>query len=185
MTMAWCLQRRRVALLAGILLAAATTGAAADNFPNNTVRIISMHPAGSVTDVLARPLAQRLTTSLKVPVIVENRTRANGIIATSYVAKTAADGYTVLITSGSHIAYEHIGKRLPHDLIADFTPIIHLNNSYALAVITNLPANNVQELIELAKKKELCYAINRVGNVTHIAGLLFEQMAGIKKMVPV
>ena len=182
--MARYLQRHRIPMLAGVILIAATTGAAANDFPNNTIRIISMHPAGSVTDVLARPLAQRLTASLKVPVIVENRPGANGIIATGYVAKTPADGYTLLITSGSHIANAHIGKPLRYDPIADFAPIIQLSNSYGLALITNLPANNVQELIQLAKKKELTYAINGVGNVTHIAGLLFERMAGVK-MVPV
>ncbi len=182
--MARYLQRHRIPMLAGVILIAAATGAAANDFPNNTIRIISMHPAGSVTDVLARPLAQRLTASLKVPVIVENRPGANGIIATGYVAKTPADGYTLLITSGSHIANAHIGKPLPYDPIADFAPIIQLSNSYGLALITNLPANNVQELIQLAKKKELTYAINGVGNVTHIAGLLFERMAGVK-MVPV
>ena len=177
--------RHRILLLAGVILTAAATGAGAQDYPSNTIRIVSMHPAGSVTDVLARPLAQRLTASLKVPVIVENRPGANGIIATSYVAKTPADGYTLLITSGSHIANAHIGKPLPYDPIADFAPIIQLSNSYGLALITNLPANNVQELVQLAKKKELTYAINGVGNVTHVAGLLFERMAGIKKMVAV
>jgi tripartite-type tricarboxylate transporter receptor subunit TctC len=177
--------RHCIPVLAAIILIAVGKAAVAQDYPNNTIRIISMHPAGSVTDVLARPLAQRLTTSLKVPFIVENRPGANGIIATSYVAKAPADGYTLLITSGSHIANAYIGNPLPYDPIADFAPTIQLSNSYGLALITNLPANNVQELIELAKKKELTYAINGVGNVTHIAGLLFERMSGIKRMVPV
>src|SRR5262245_35624323 len=74
----------------------------AQSYPDGTIKIVSMHPPGSVTDVLARPLAQSLTASLGQPVIVENRPGANGVIATGMVAKTPPDAYTLLITSGSH-----------------------------------------------------------------------------------
>jgi tripartite-type tricarboxylate transporter receptor subunit TctC len=158
--------------------------AAAQGYPGGTIRIISMHPPGSVTDVLARPLAQRMNASLGHPVIVENRPGANGILATSVVAKATPDAYTLLITSGSHIANAHVGKPLPYDPINDFVPITQLSASYGLALITNLPVNSVKELVALAKTRPLTYATNGVGNVTHVAGLLLEQKDGIK-MIPV
>jgi tripartite-type tricarboxylate transporter receptor subunit TctC len=170
------------AAFAAVVLAA--TGASAENYPDRAIRIISMHPAGSVTDVLARPLARKLNASLGQPILVENKPGANGIIATSFVAKEAPDGYTLLITSGSHIANAHLGKTLDYDPIKDFAPIMQISASYGLALITNLPANSVAELVEIGKKRELTYAINGPGNVTHIAGLLLERMSGIK-MVPV
>jgi tripartite-type tricarboxylate transporter receptor subunit TctC len=161
-------------------------GAQAQNYPNATIKIISMHPPGSVTDVLARPLAQQLNGSLGHPVIVENRPGANGILATGLVAKAPADGYTLLITSGSHIANAHVGKNLTYDPIKDFETITQLSASYGLALITNLPVKSVAELVDLAKKRpgELTYATNGAGNVTHVAGLLLEMKSGIK-MIPV
>jgi tripartite-type tricarboxylate transporter receptor subunit TctC len=136
--------------------------------------------------VLARPLAQQLNASLGQPVIVENRPGANGILATGMVAKAPADGYTLLITSGSHIANAHVSKNLTYDVIKDFEPITQLSASYGLALITNLPVKSVAELVALAKKRpgELTYATNGAGNVTHIAGLLLEMKSGIK-MIPV
>jgi tripartite-type tricarboxylate transporter receptor subunit TctC len=173
-------------LAAVAVLVAGATAAQAQTYPSNTVKIISMHPPGSVTDVLARPLAQQLNASLGQPVIVENRPGANGILATGMVAKAPADGYTLLITSGSHIANAHVSKNLTYDVIKDFEPITQLSASYGLALITNLPVKSVAELIALAKKRpgELTYATNGAGNVTHIAGLLLEMKSGIK-MIPV
>jgi putative tricarboxylic transport membrane protein len=170
-----------------VLAVLASAGVAqAESYPTGPVKIISMHPPGSVTDVLARPLAQQLNASLGQPVIVENRPGANGILATGMVAKAPADGYTLLITSGSHIANAHVSKNLTYDPIKDFEPITQLSASYGLALITNLPVKSVAELVELAKKKpgQLTYATNGAGNVTHVAGLLLEQRTGIK-MIPV
>jgi tripartite-type tricarboxylate transporter receptor subunit TctC len=169
-----------------IALMAFVGGAQAEPYPTGAVKIISMHPPGSVTDVLARPLAQALNASLGQPVIVENRPGANGILATGMVAKAPSDGYTILITSGSHIANAHVSKNLTYDPIKDFEPITQLSASYGLALITNLPVKSVAELVELAKKKpgQLTYATNGAGNVTHIAGLLLENHSGIK-MIPV
>jgi tripartite-type tricarboxylate transporter receptor subunit TctC len=77
-----------------------------------------------------------------------------------------------------------VAKNLPFDVLKDFAPVTQLAASYGLALVTNLPANSVTELVDLAKKKELSYATNGVGNITHVAGLLFEVRAGIK-MLPV
>jgi tripartite-type tricarboxylate transporter receptor subunit TctC len=179
------LKSLRLAMLAAAALLTVVP-AQAEDYPTGAIKIISMHPPGSVTDLLARPLAQILNTELKQPVIVENRPGANGIIATSAVAKSPADAYTLLITSGSHIANIFVSKNVTYDPIKDFAPITQLSASYGLALITNLPVNSVEELVALAKKKDgqLTYAINGPGNVTHIAGLLLERKAGIK-LIPV
>jgi tripartite-type tricarboxylate transporter receptor subunit TctC len=174
--------RMLAAMMALAALAMTATGAAAQDYPNRTIRIICIHPVGITSDIIARALAQKLNEALGQPVIVENRPGANGIVAANMVAKAEPDGYTMLITSGSHVANAHVGKDIAYHPINDFAPITHLTSSYGLALITNLPVNSVAELVELAKKKpgQLSYATNGAGNITHIAGLLMEQRAGIK-----
>ncbi len=173
----------RVCLAAAVAIAAAVTSAAmAENYPDRSIRIISPHPVGVATDVIGRALALKLQDNLGQPVVMENRPGANGIIAESYVARSAADGYTLLITSGVHIANAFVAKDLPFDVIRDFAPVTELAASYGLALITNLPVNSVPELIELANRKpgQLTYATNGVGNITHVAGLLFQARTGTK-----
>src|SRR5262245_21288815 len=136
------LPRTRSRVVGGLIAVACAAfigSAQAQTYPSGPVRIISMHPPGSVTDVLARPLAQQLNATLGQPVVVENRPGANGILATGIVAKAPADGYTLLITSGSHIANSHVSKNLTYDPIKDFETITQLSASYGLALITNLP----------------------------------------------
>lgn len=168
-----------VALVTGL-----ASGASAEDYPSRVVRIISIHPVGIATDLLARSLAPRLNESLGQPVIVENRPGANGILATGLVAHAAPDGYTILVTSGAHIANAQVEKSLPYDTLADFAPVTQLAGSYGLVLITNLPVASIAELVALAKANpgRLSYATNGVGNVTHIAGLLLEARAGIKML---
>ena len=156
--------------------------ASAEDYPTHTVKIVSVHPAGIVTDVLGRALAAKMSQSLGQPVVVENRPGANGIVAAGVIAKSPPDGYTVMITSGAHIANAFVTKSLPFDVLKDFAPVTQLAASYGLALVTNLPVNSVQELIALAKSKpgKLTYATNGVGNVTHVAGLLFDARTGTK-----
>jgi tripartite-type tricarboxylate transporter receptor subunit TctC len=158
----------------------------AQQFPNRGIKIISPHPPGVATDILGRALAQKLTDSLGVPVILENRPGANGIIAATAVAKAEPDGTTIHITTGGHIANAFVTKSLPYDVLKDFAPVTQLAASYGLALITNLPVKSVAELVALAKQKPgtLTYATNGVGNITHIAGLLFDARSGTK-MIPV
>lgn len=155
---------------------------AAETYPNKAIHLISPFAAGVSTDVLARALAQKLTENLGQPVIVENRPGANGIIGASYVAKSAPDGYTFLITTGSHTANPHVSKDVPYDALKDFTPITQLAGSYGLVLLSNLPVKSVGGLVELAKKKpgQLTYSTSGVGNLTHVAGRLLEARAGIK-----
>ena len=175
--------RIRVISLAALLSAAiASTGTRADDYPSRVIKLICPFSVGISTDILARGLAQKLSEGLGQSVIVENRPGANGIIAAGNVAKATPDGHTFLITTGSHTANPHVTKDLSYDAIKDFAPITQLAGSYGLALISNLPVKSVAELVELAKKKpgQLSYAMAGVGNLTHVAGLLFEARAGIK-----
>jgi tripartite-type tricarboxylate transporter receptor subunit TctC len=173
---------RLLGALAGLALIA--VAAQAETYPDRLIRVVSPHPVSVATDILGRALAQKLSESLGQSMIVENRPGANGIIAAGMVAKAAPDGYTLHITSGAHIANAFVAKDLPYDPLRDFAPVTQIAASYGLALITNLPVKSVPELIALAKQKQLSYATNGVGNITHVAGLLFEARTGVK-MVPV
>jgi tripartite-type tricarboxylate transporter receptor subunit TctC len=152
----------------------------ADEYPTRPIRIVSPHPVGVATDILGRALALKLSESMGQPVIVENRPGANGMIAAGQIAKAAPDGYTLHITTGAHIANAFVTKDLPYDVIKDFAPVTQLVASYGLALITNLPVKSVAELVDLAKTRQLSYATNGIGNITHIAGLLFDARAGTR-----
>src|SRR5262245_42481153 len=95
---------------------------AQQEYPARVIKIISPHPPGIATDVLGRALAQKLNDKLGQPVIVENRTGANGIVAAGAVAKADPDGYTLHITTGTHIANAHVSQKLSYDVINDFAP---------------------------------------------------------------
>jgi putative tricarboxylic transport membrane protein len=171
-----------MALAAVLSAVIVSTGARADEYPSKVIKLVCPFPVGISTDIIARGLAQKLGERLGQTVIVENRPGANGIIAAGNVAKAAPDGYTFLITTGSHTANPHVAKELSYDAIKDFAPITQLAGSYGLALISNLKVKSVAELVELAKKKpgQLSYAMSGVGNLTHVAALLFEARAGIK-----
>jgi tripartite-type tricarboxylate transporter receptor subunit TctC len=182
-----CFHLRMIARLGGTVAAiglttAAYPAASAEDYPSRVIRIVQPFPAGGSTDVLARGLAQKLTEYLGQPVVVETRPGANGIVGAQMVAKSPADGYTMLLTTGSHTANPHVSKNLPYDAVADFAPISQLAGSYGLALLTNLPVNSVAELVALAKQKPgaLSYATSGIGNLTHVSGRLFEVRAGIE-----
>lgn len=167
--------------LAALVLGAGLHRAGAEQYPNRVIKIVQPFAAGGSTDVLARGLGQKLSEALGQPVIVESRPGANGIVAAQSVARSAPDGYTMLLTTGSHTANPHVAKNLTYDAIADFAPITQLAGSYGLALITTLPVNSVAELVAMAKAKPgvLSYATSGVGNLTHVSGRLFEVRAGI------
>jgi tripartite-type tricarboxylate transporter receptor subunit TctC len=171
----------RLCSLSAILVAGVAASATwAQDYPTRVIRIISPHPPGIATDVLGRALAQKLNEKFGQPVILENRTGANGIVAAAAVAKAEADGYTLHITTGTHIANAHVSQKLSYDVIADFAPVTQLAASYGLALLTNQPVSSVAELVALGKKRRLTYAMNGAGNITHIAGLLLEKRAGLE-----
>src|SRR5205823_4369552 len=120
-----------------------TPGAkAAEDYPSRLIKIVQPFPAGGSTDVLARGLALKLTEYLGQPVVVEARPGANGIVGAQSVAKSPPDGYTMLLTTGSHTANPHVSKNLSYDALADFAPISQLAGSYGLALLSNLPDIN-------------------------------------------
>jgi tripartite-type tricarboxylate transporter receptor subunit TctC len=154
----------------------------AENYPDRPIRIIQPFAAGGSTDILARGLAQKLNEYLGQPVVVEARPGANGITGTVSVAKSQPDGYTILLTTGSFSANPHVTKSLPYDVMKDFAPITQIAGSYGLALLTNMSINSVADLVAEAKRNpgKLSYATSGVGNLTHVAGRLFEMRAGIE-----
>jgi hypothetical protein len=166
------------------LAAAAAVGAAhAQTYPipSKPIRIIvPTSPAGG-NDAMARIVAQKLGERMKQPVIVENKSGANGAIGTEFVAKSAPDGYTILF---GYIATHGINpglSKVPYDPVKDFAPIAQIAEAQGVLVVTpSLPAKSVKELIALAKAKpgKLSYASAGNGTAPHIAGELFKQMTG-------
>jgi tripartite-type tricarboxylate transporter receptor subunit TctC len=140
-------------------------------------------PAGGPTDVLTRVLADKLGAQMGQPVVVENKPGAGGSIGADLVAKSPADGYTlVMATASTHSIGPYLGK-LPYDPVKDFTPIVWVGNATNLMVVSNhVPANSVKELIELAKKDpgKLNYATSGIGTISHLTSELFATMAGVK-----
>lgn len=166
------------ALCVALALPAGAHAAVAGGKP---IRILVGAPAGGTTDTLARTIAQEMSQSLDQPVVVENRPGAGGNIAADMVAKSAADGSTLLMSFTSHTINATLYKKLPFDPIQDFTPITLVATVPSVLVATpKLPANNIPELIRLAKSEpgKLNFGIGSVGSSVHLAGDMFKMMTG-------
>ena len=168
---------------AGFVLAAcAAAGACAQSYPAKPVRIIIPFSAGGPADLYARYLGQRLEKPLGQPVVVENRVGGGGVIGADAVAKSAADGYTLLMMSNTHTVNESLIAKKPYKLMIDLVPVAPVNYSDLLLVVyPGVPAKNLKELIALAKAKPgaLNYASSGPGTPYHMAGELFKAMAGL------
>lgn len=153
-------------------------------YPNRPIKIIVPYPAGGGSDTISRPLAQRLSTELGQPVVVENKGGAGGNIAMEYVAKSAPDGYTIILGLTPQLsANVSLFDKLPYDVNKDFTPITLLaDGPYLLIVNPNVPVKNVSELIALAKAQPnaLNYATSGNGSGAHLAAELFTNLTQIK-----
>jgi tripartite-type tricarboxylate transporter receptor subunit TctC len=164
-------------------LALACCGAAfAQSYPSKAVRMIVPFPPGGGTDYTARLIGQKLSETWKQPVVIENRPGASTIIGSDLVAKSAPDGYTLLMGSTNHTINPSLIAKLPYDTIRDFTPItVALTSSYVLVVHPSLPAKSVKELIALARarKGEINYSSSGTSGPQHLAGELFKVMAKI------
>ena len=156
--------------------------ALAQTFPEKPITFVVPFAAGSATDQIARVLGQAIFADTKQPVIVENKGGASGFIASSQVAKAAADGYTVLITTNTtHAANEHLFKKLPYDPVKDYVPLAALGKGGQIMVVNpSLPAKNVGEFIALAKKEPGKYSFGSGSSSSRMAGELFQQMTGVK-----
>ena len=153
-------------------------------YPDKPIRIVTPFPAGSVTDIVARPMAQRLTEVWGVPVVVDNRTGAGGNVAGEVTAKAAPDGYTLLIgATGLMVVNPLLYAKMPYDAQRAFAPVtLAATAGLMLVMHPSMPARDVKELVTLAKKSsaQLTFGSSGVGSTPHLAGALFMSMTGVK-----
>ena len=169
-------------LLPALLLLAAMVPAQAQDYPVKPVRIIVPFAPGGSADVFGRFLAQRLQDALGQTFVIDNRPGAGSVIGTDAVAKSAPDGYTLLLMSNTHTVNESLIPNKPFQLMRDFAPIAPINFSdLVLVAKAALPQNNLPDLIKAAKAKPggMSYASSGPGTPYHMAGELFKAMAGV------
>lgn len=176
--------RHRLGFVSALLLALAASPAdAQQSYPSKTVRIVVPSTPGGPPDQIARTVANKLTTALAQPVIVENRAGAGGLVGTAYVAKLPPDGYTILVTTASHTAIPAFTPNMPYDAVRDFTHVTQLAENYGqvLVVRPTLPVKTVQELVALARKMpgKLSYGQAGLGTASHIPAEIMLAAAGI------
>ena len=166
-----------------MLWSALMTAPAAADYPEKPLRIVTPFSAGSVTDMVARPLAAKLTEAWGQPVVVDNRTGAGGTLAAEFVANSPPDGHTLLIgANGPNAVNPSLIKSMPYDSQRAFAPItLTATNNLLLAVPVSLPAKSVRELIELARAKpgQLRFGSPGTGSSPHLAGELLKSLAAI------
>jgi len=169
-------------LAAGLLAAASLCAHAADPWPTKPIKVVIPFSAGGVQDALARSISDEMGKALGQPIIVENRVGAGGTIATGFVAKAPADGYTLVLAAASHNINASLYSKLSYDPIKDFTGAAYLGNSgYVLVINSEVPAKNVAEFITYAKANpgKLNYATAGVGSASHLSMAYFVGSAGI------
>ena len=152
---------------------------AADDYPDRSIRIVLPFAAGGGPDVIARLLANQLSKQLNQSVIVDNKPGGNAIVATEFVAHSRPDGYTLLLTTGSHTTNPTIYKKLPYDSVADFAPIslLRVTSGFVFVVTPNSAYKNLRELIVAAKSGQVFYGSPGIGNSLHLPGELLNVMA--------
>src|SRR5690348_4936794 len=172
-------------MLRGVLalaLAVASFASAAQNYPTRPVKIVVPYGVGGSADVFGRFLAAKLSDALGQPFVIENRPGGGAVIGTDAVAKSAPDGYTLLVMSNTHAVNETLIPKKPYDLLRDLAPITGINSQDLLLVANpRVPVSNLKELIAYAKKNpgKLNYASSGPGTPYHMAGELFKHMAGV------
>jgi len=176
--------RSAAAVVAALFAATAFGQHAANTYPNRPLRIIVTFPPGGPTDIIARAVGQKLAEAWGQPVVVDNRPGAGGNIGTDLAAKSAPDGYTLVLSNFGPLAISpFVYSKLPYDPLKDLTPITMAATSWFF-VVTNpaVPAMTLKELIALAKAKPGQLAFSSSGNASpsHLAGALFQSSAGIK-----
>jgi tripartite-type tricarboxylate transporter receptor subunit TctC len=157
----------------------------AQNYPIKPVRVITPWPAGGLTDVAGRIVFQKVSESMGQQFLIDNRPGATGSIGADVVAKSPADGYTLMVHSASHISNAYTYPKLPYDTFRDFTPIGLLVAQTGLLVThPSLPVKNVKELVALARAKpeQLLYASSGGGSFSHMALALMSAMTNTKML---
>ena len=173
----------RVLFALAVAIACLGDHAFAQNWPEQTVRILVGFPAGTAPDVAARVIADKFTLAWSKPVVVENLSGASGNIACDRVAKAAPDGYTLIMCgNGSLVVAPSLYDKLPYDPVKDFAPISQVFVAANILVVhPDVPARSLTELVALAKAKpgELTYGHTGAGTSQHLAGELFKSMARV------
>ncbi|WOB11093.1 tripartite tricarboxylate transporter substrate binding protein [Piscinibacter gummiphilus] len=160
----------------------ATSGAMAQAYPDKPIHIVVTFTTGGAPDIIARLIGEKLTAAWNVPTIIDNKPGAGGNTGADAVAKSPADGYTVVVgTVGTHSINGALYKKMPYDMVKDFTPITLLATTPNLLVINNdVPAKNVKELVALGKKDgKMTFASSGSGTSIHVSGELFKSMTGM------
>ena len=178
------MNRFSTVMTAGLALAAATVAlpAAAQTYPSKAIRLVSPFPPGGSVDVVGRLLAAKLSETLGQQMVVDNRSGASGVIGTEVVMNSPPDGYTLLINTIPFVTNQFLMPRAPYDPLRDFVSISLVASSPSFVTVhPPLPVRSIQELIALAKAKpgQLFYSAAGVGTNPHIAGELFNLLAGV------
>ena len=169
-------------LVTGLSVLLAPMAARAQDFPNRQIRLIVPFPAGGPNDIIARLVGQRMSELLKQTIIIDNRSGQAGVLGTDVVAKAAPDGYTIGIVSASSIVINPTMEKVAYDPNKDLAPVTLVTTvPEMLVVATSVPANNMTELVALAKAQpgKLNFASAGVGGLPHLAGELFKLTAKI------
>jgi len=175
--------KQKICMALALSLLIAVAPVAAQSYPSKPVRLILPYPPGGGTDLVARPLAQRLAERLGQQVIVDNRGGANGAIGMEVAARAPADGHTLVLALTAQLAINPaFYRKLSYDPVRDYTPVSLIGTSpYLLSVHPSLPVKTVRDLIVLAQNRpgQLAFASSGTGGIPHLAGEMLKSMAGV------
>lgn len=173
-------------LVIGLLAALACCGVLAQAYPARPVTLVLPYPPGGTTDKVGRIAAKRLEAQLKVPVVVDNKAGASGMVGSDFVRRAPVDGYTLLFNASIFLLGKSVLKAVPYDRVTDFTPLARVGQTPLLLLANpGLPVNNIKELVALAKDKPatLNFANSAAGSAGHLATIEFNHLAGVPLQV--
>jgi tripartite-type tricarboxylate transporter receptor subunit TctC len=182
------ISRTSTAIIAAALMLMLAAAAQAQSYPTRSIRIVVPATPGGAIDVIARMLADKLTLAMGQPVVTENKPGASNNLGTDFIAKSAPDGYNLVIVASSHATNKFLFKQMPFDPVADFEPVVFTHIvPLVLAINPAVPAKSVPELISWIKANpdKATYASSGKGSSLHMAAELFKSMAGISTMLHV
>ena len=174
---------RDLKALLALLLLAPLLAHAQTNYPTRPVRFISAYAPGGSTSTVARFVGGKLTEAWGQQVVIENRPGGNTIIGTDATAKATPDGYTIFLTTNSHVILPSLIPRLPYDVFKDFAPVCAVyRGEFVLVINAQVPANTLQELIAYSKSRpgQINYGTTGAGGSTHLANELLNMVTGMK-----
>ena len=176
--------QRSISMVIGLLVIAFAGQALAQQYPTRPIRLIVPFPAGGNVDVFSRVLFRQVEAEIGTNFVIDNRGGANGMIGADVVKNATPDGYTVLNTSFGFAVNPAIMKKMPFDIVRDFTPITNVATGLGYLVVVNpkVPVKSVTDLIALAKKEQVRYSTAGVGNGQHLAGALLASMAKVNML---